>query len=205
MITQTEAMIAQLNSQHKRPVYLVRLALPDGVLAVNTQLIQIPYNGDIYTPVGGAGKISNVKEDGYVKPHQLSLTLSALDPALLSTALNADYQGSDVKIYFGALDEHYHLIAAALRFSGRITGMPFRYGKDNTIEVRVSSRFEDWGRVRNSRYTDADQQARFPGDRFCEYAPQMVEKAINWGVPYKTGGGGGGGGGRGGNVKYQQK
>ena len=195
-MNQSADLINELNNQHKRPVYLVRIDLPDGVLRINSHLIELPFNGEIYRPVGGAGKIGNVKEDGYIKPHQLTLTLSALDPALLSTALNADYIGCEVKIYFGALDENYHLVAAGLRFRGRITSMPLQYGKDNKLEVKVSSRFEDWKRVRNSRYTDADQQARHPGDKFCEFAPLMVEKKINWGVPmsHSSGGGTNGGG-----------
>jgi hypothetical protein len=204
MFTQDPAMIEQLNAQHKRPVYLVRIDFPDGVLAMNTHLIELPFEGDVYRPVGGAGKIGSVKEDGYIKPHQLSLTLSALDPAILSVALTSDYVGSDVKVYFGVLDEHYHLIAASLRFSGRITSMPMKYGKRNTVEVRVSSRFEDWDRIRNARYTDADQQAKFPGDKFCEFAPQMVEKSINWGVPYSTQSSSGHGG-RNGSITRKQR
>ncbi len=204
MFTQDELLVEQLNQEHKRPVYLVRLDFPDGVLAMNTYSIEIPYEGDVYRPVGGAGKIENVKEDGKVKPQQLNLTLSGIDQALLATAMNEDYIGRDVKIYFGALDEDYQLVAATMRFRGRIMSMPIKYGKDNKVSVKVSSRFEDWQRVRNARYTDADQQARHPNDKFCEHAPQMVEKAINWGVPWDKGGSSSGGG-RGGRGRYQHQ
>ena len=45
----------------------------------------------------------------------------------------------------------------------------------------VESRLADWERPRVSRYTDADQQQRFPGDLGCRFAPQMVEKELVWG------------------------
>jgi len=31
------------------------------------------------------------------------------------------------------------------------------------------------------RYTDADQQSRFPGDKGLEYVPSMQDKQIVWG------------------------
>ncbi|BDM66220.1 hypothetical protein NFHSH190041_36720 (plasmid) [Shewanella sp. NFH-SH190041] len=194
MIDENAQLLAEYEKSNKRPVLLIRMALPDGVLRVNSHVIELPFQNEIYLPVGGAGKIGQVKENGTVQPHKLSLTLSSLDPAMLHTAMNVNYMGCEVKIFMGMLDEHYQLIAAQLRFKGRIVGMPLRYGNTNTIDVQVSSRFEDWSRVRAKRYSSADQEARYPGDKFCDFAPQMVERPIQWGVPYRYQGGGGGGG-----------
>ena len=39
----------------------------------------------------------------------------------------------------------------------------------------------DWGRARTIRLSDADQQARFPGDLGFEFGPEATEKEIFWG------------------------
>ena len=38
----------------------------------------------------------------------------------------------------------------------------------------------DWQRPRAGRFNNEDQQSYWPGDRFFEYVPQMVEKQIIW-------------------------
>jgi hypothetical protein len=82
--------------------------------------------------------------------------------------------------------------------------MNIRLGNPSTIQLDLNSRGVDWKNSRNSRYTDADQQARHPGDKFFEFVSQMAEKEIFWGVPGKAvGGSGGGGGGRGNSLKQR--
>lgn len=66
---------------------------------------------------------------------------------------------------------------------GRMTQVRYQLTVDNgpSVQVVVSSLF---ARKRGSSlgyYTNADQQARSPGDRFCEYTPQMRD--YRWTFP----------------------
>lgn len=48
------------------------------------------------------------------------------------------------------------------------------------ISVSAESRFSLRSRPRHGALTDRDQQARFPGDRFCEFVPAMAAKTVTW-------------------------
>ena len=56
-------------------------------------------------------------------------------------------------------------------------------GPTATITMKVENRLRDLERARVRRYTDADQQARFPGDSGLEYVLALQEIDIPWGRP----------------------
>ena len=54
-------------------------------------------------------------------------------------------------------------------------------GGISTVTLTAESRLRDLERVRTRRYTDADQQSRFPGDKGLEYVPSLQDKQLIWG------------------------
>ncbi|MCK5385084.1 MAG: hypothetical protein KAJ29_05855 [Alphaproteobacteria bacterium] len=53
------------------------------------------------------------------------------------------------------------------------------YGSDTaTVTLTAESRLRDLERPRTKRYTDADQQSRYHGDKGLEYIPSMQDKQI---------------------------
>ena len=54
-------------------------------------------------------------------------------------------------------------------------------GSTATITMMVENRLRDLDRARTRRYTDADQQSRYPNDRGLEYVPALQEIDIPWG------------------------
>ena len=59
--------------------------------------------------------------------------------------------------------------------------MNIEAGETATISISVESRLVDWERPRVHRYTNADQQIAYPGDKGLEFVAQMVEKELVWG------------------------
>ena len=53
-------------------------------------------------------------------------------------------------------------------------------GATRTLVLPTENAFFARGRPAAGRYTDREQQTRFPGDRFCEYTAQLVNHTINW-------------------------
>ena len=64
---------------------------------------------------------------------------------------------------------------------GRLDASETEEGETITVTITAESRFAAWERPVIRRYTDADQQARFPGDRGLEFVSQAAQKEIVWG------------------------
>lgn len=88
------------------------------------------------------------------------------------------------RMYLGFINEDFTTLIADpfLIFDGRMDTAEIADGGDTaTITLTAESRLRDLERVRTRRYTDADQQSRFPGDKGLEYVPSLQDKQIVWG------------------------
>ena len=69
--------------------------------------------------------------------------------------------------------------------------MDIKLGKTATVNITAESRLIDWARPRIRRYTNADQNERFPGDKGFEFVSDTTDKEIVWGAIIASGEGGG--------------
>jgi hypothetical protein len=139
------------------------------------------WGGRTWTGVGAFGSVSAVEETTELKAPGVQLVLNGVDLSLISIALARHIQGDPVTVYLGFLDEGHGLIDTPLvLFRGRADVMSIRAGQTATIRLTVESVLADWERPRVRRYNNADQQQRYPGDRFFEFAEQTVDKDIVW-------------------------
>lgn len=202
-------MTAEMQQWLRRPnisaILMTELDFASGLLRLHSSVGDALYQGLVYKGTGVLGKVGMVKQSGQVQPYRLRLTLSGIPQELASIALTEHYQNRQGSLYLAALDNFCQIVARDTLFSGRMDVMNIRLGNPSTIQLDLNSRGVDWKNPRNSRYTDADQQARHPGDKFFEFVSQMAEKEIFWGVPGKAVGGSGGGGGGGGRGTAQNQ
>jgi len=151
------------------------------------------FDGRTYLGSGDLGQIEGLEEARNPVSHQVTFTLSGVpdSPAdLLARVLeasdivqgrlaivslqlfDASWQptGGPIPIYFGVM------------MPPRVTREPATEtaGARRTLSLPTENLFFGRGRPAAGRYTDREQQTRYPGDRFCEYAAQLVNKSINW-------------------------
>lgn len=181
-----------------RDFFAVELMFASGASRANSTPTDITIDGNLYRGVGELGRIGPAKESTEVQADRITVALTGIDPALIATALADHYQGRRGTIYHGLLDEDHQAVGTYIAFRGRMDTMPIEMGKTATIEVTIASRLADWSRPRGSRYTDEEQQRRYPGDLGLQFVSATVEKELNWGsggtsqpVVMQTGGGGG--------------
>ncbi len=62
--------------------------------------------------------------------------------------------------------------------SGSRSGSAIRIAARRRAALTCESRLVDLERAEVRRYTDADQQAEYPGDRFFEFVPALQEAEI---------------------------
>ncbi|MFQ5783615.1 MAG: hypothetical protein ACE5H8_02175 [Alphaproteobacteria bacterium] len=178
----TAAVKTESQSDIVRPVVIVKLELASGNLLVWSGRGALSWNGETYQGVGDLGRIGAIEEGVEQRAFGVSLELSGIPAATLSIALGEDVQGRPAQVWVGFLDVNHGLIAdPVLVFRGRIDTMDVTLGETATVTLTAESRLVDWERARVRRYTDADQQERFPGDLGFAFVNETVEKEIVWG------------------------
>lgn len=173
-----------------RPIHLAELDFASGFVRVVSAPFSVFFDSDADTVdeeflgIGTLGSVSAVSETTEIKASKITLSLSGLQPALISLALQERYQGRRASLWRGFLDPDYQLVAAPhLLFRGLMDTMPIRRGATATIGVTVVNRFARWeSGMDTPRRDDADHQSRRPGDLFFQFVPQLVQGAeVTWG------------------------
>lgn len=175
-----------------RPVALVKLQFDSGAVRVWSGRGQLTWNAETYEGVGDLGKISPIEEGVEQKAFGVGLELSGIPAEFISIALDEDVQGRTAQVWLGFLDSNLALVVdPVLVFQGRMDTMDASLGERGAVSVTAESRLIDWERARVRRYTDADQQERFAGDKGFAFVNETVEKEIVWGGAVAGGQGGG--------------
>lgn len=154
---------------------------------------QRTFGGKLYTGCGDLGSIEGLEEARSAVSQQVTFTLSAADDApanLLTAVLEASdrIQGRIAVVSLQLFDESWAALYApipiyfGLMMPPRVTrtAATETSGATRTMQLPTENLFFGRHRPPAGRYTDKEQQARFPGDRFSEYVPQLVNLSIVW-------------------------
>ena len=150
-------------------------------LNLNTSSLDLVIGGTTYYGLRGLGIVDDVKESSAEMP-QVRFTLSAVDPTMISLALQEPVQGKAVRIKMALFDATTGAqIDVRLRYAGYLDVMPISDGKDSaSISVTSESAILDLLRPANSYYNDTDQQTLHPGDLSMQYVNDQVDQKIVW-------------------------
>jgi hypothetical protein len=176
----TGAVEAAVEAEHVPMLAFVEMQFASGTVRVCNAYETVPWNGFNWLGLGNLGSIEPIEESTELQMNGIGLQLSGVNPALISTALGEQYQGRACKIWFAPLNPttYVPIVDPIGPFRFRMDTMSIEKGKTATISVTAENRLADWDRARVRRYTDEDQQAEFPGDRFFEFVPELQEKEI---------------------------
>ena len=164
-------------------VNLVDFAVGSGNYGTDAQ-VDISFGGNNYLAAGGALQISEVTEEDTLKIESITITLSALDTAVVSYFLDNDYMDKQVIVRKAVIGDDYQIIGdPILVFDGRLDQPTITEDfKSGTaiIQVKASSHWTDFDKSNGRHTNDAEQKQLFPGDTFFEKA-SVVNKDVKWG------------------------
>ena len=173
---QTEIEAAQLS-----PCLLVKATLDSGVLALWSGIGSVTYGGQTYTGAGKLLGISEIKETQNLEAVGINVSLSGIPSDLISIALTEPYQGRQIVVYFGVLDNSRALSVIEL-FGGELDIIELRNdGQTGTITVKYESELIRLRDSINRFYTPEDQKVLYPNDKGLDYVPTLQDKEITWG------------------------
>jgi len=188
--TLTAATETESKAQVMRPVLFAELDFASGPVRVHTGVGDLLHDGNTYLGVGSLGAITPIEEASDLAAHGVTLTLSGLDPSLVSIALSESYQGRSAELWIGFLDASYQLVAdPAGPFKYRMDTMEITIGATAEISLSAESRNAIWNRANNRLWTDQDHQADHSGDLFFDHVSSVADAAITW--PHHAGAGAG--------------
>lgn len=166
-----------------RPFVLVDLDFTSGLIYVNSSDRTLTWSTHDYLGVGVLGKISAPTEAVDLTATGLSLELTGVPTDYINIALAQYYQGRACTVRLGFLDANYQIIVdPIIIFAGRMDQMVVQLGATATVALSAESRLIDWEADRTRRYTDADQQAFFPGDLGMQFVAATADAKIIWGA-----------------------
>jgi hypothetical protein len=161
------------------PFFAVDLGFDSGVLRLWTGVGSKTINGEEYIGAGTFLQISEIRETSSIEAAGATLTLSGIPSELLSLSLSEPYQQRPARIYFGLVGSSADMVEI---FTARMDQMVIEEGPDTcTIELSIESILVDLEKAKVLRYTNNDQQSRFPGDKGLEFVESLQNRELFWG------------------------
>jgi hypothetical protein len=162
------------------PVVLVELDFASGPFRAWTGLGQLNWAGKVFEGVGSIGAVGEVEETVELRAVRLTLALSPVPHEVVDIALaERSFRLRPARLWGALLDAEGAFVADPFPlWAGLMDTMEVTDGAEPRVALTCESRLVDLERAEVRRYTDADQQAEYPGDRFFEYVPALQEAEI---------------------------
>ncbi len=144
----------------------------------------IDWNGHTWLGMGKFGDLSPIIENTDLSVTGVKLSLSGIPSDLVSIALDTLSQADIATLWFGYLDDSGAVIVDPFAaFSGQVDTVEVEdTGATSTITISVESDLIVHHKPQGTRYTDADQKAKYPTDRGFEYVDKIQETNISMGI-----------------------
>ncbi len=170
----------EVDAVYLQPVLLVKLQF-DTPIFVHSGVGPITFGGDTYTGVGDFGAVGAVEESESVGPSPISLTLSGIDAAHITEALDAGNYGDIVTLYEGYRQDDGLLVADPwIVAGGTFEHATISLGENNAITIVIQHDLERLQEKAGDKYTDEDQQQKFAGDQGFKFVAAMVNQKLLW-------------------------
>ena len=162
------------------PVVLVELDFASGPFRAWTGLGPLHWAGMVFEGVGSLGAVGEIEETTEIRAVRLTLALSPVPQEVVDIALaERSFRLRTARLWGGLLDAEGAFVADPFPlWAGLMDTMEVVDGAEPRVSLTCESRLVDLERAEVRRYTDADQQAEYPGDRFFEFVPALQEAQI---------------------------
>lgn len=177
-------------------VYLEEVVLAkcefDVPVYVHSGIGTISYDGNDYLGVGSFGAVEGARESEILGPNAVTLSLSGVDSSLLAAALDAGQMYDVITLYVGYRQDDGALVADPwIIWKGWLETSAVRLGENNVVLLTCQHDLAVLEEKDGSRFTDADQQNRYPGDAAFAFLAEMEGARLLWGggpIEYGFGG-----------------
>lgn len=153
--------------------------------SATVRLCGAPYSivlgGEEFLGVGQLGSIGATEEGADLAAYSMTLALAGIPRDSVAAALTEPYQNRRATVWDVPLDDNWQPIAdPVVIFRGRMDQMKIQLGAHATVQITLQNRLADWERPRIQRFSDEEQQRRYPTDLGLSFAASMETREITW-------------------------
>ena len=165
-----------------RGVFLIDLAFDSGHARANDGAADLVFGGNTYYQTGTFGTFDGCDESIEFVARGLRLDLSGADTGLIATIVNDVYQNRPATLYVGLLPTNSNdfVDTPEVVWSGYMDVMKIQ-GAKSTSHIVLQCEHRLRNSPPNSRWSDSDQKARSPGDRFFDICTLVEGFTSEWG------------------------
>jgi hypothetical protein len=181
--TLTSEMQTATTASVVRPFFLISLHFPGDTLRFWTGNGDLQDGNNTYIGAGDLLSISDFAENLDLQAVGVTLTLNGVKETLVQKARDTAYQGKLATIKLGAFDIAGDMIDDPVTvFRGTMDVMTINEGAETSvITLTLENTLLQLERTKVRRYTDADQQIDYPGDKGFEFVNALQEAEVVWG------------------------
>jgi hypothetical protein len=183
----SSGMIAALSAAELNPAAFVQIAFATATVYVWSGIGSISWNGQTWTGLGSLLGLSVMEDAATVEARGITVTLSGIDPTLLSDCLGEFQLGQPVAVYLGLYSGGSLISSPVATWVGRLDQPTIDVGADNvTISINCENRLLDMNVAVDRRLTHEDQQMDYPGDLGLQFVAGIQEMTLFWGHPINS-------------------
>jgi len=177
------SFVSAITSNGVAPIVLIRAYFDSGEIDLWNGIGNLVYSGVTYTGVVPILNVDTVHEQKQVAATGFNLTLSGLDPTILSLAENEPYQGRSLEMYLALLDATGAVISTPyMMFKGYMDTMTIDdNGQTISITIAVENELIALERALSTSYTPESQKVNFPNDTFFNFVANIQNQTAHWG------------------------
>lgn len=171
--------LAALAAANVQMFILVELDFDAGRVYLCDLPFSVVWNGNTYLGSAAIGSVEPITETD-AEARGIAFTLSAVPSANISTALGEEVQGRKALVRLAIVDGTT-LRVDPCAWQGVMDVMTLDdNGQQPVIRVTAEHQAIAWQQPSGAMFSDAEQQARYPGDKAFEFAAQIAEATIVW-------------------------
>lgn len=165
-----------------RPVFFIEIAFDDGTFRACTSDRNIVADGKTFYGLITVGTISAYSiQTGTTAPN-MKFTLTAIPPSMVDYVANQNTRNKPVNVYVMLFDANNQpLTDLIMWFGGTVDSLAMEVGQVISVAASASSRLINWAKSVNSRYTNEDQQNKYPNDDGFKFMSALATLQITWG------------------------
>jgi|TARA_A200000159_G_C7146435_1_gene265330 hypothetical protein len=173
----------EITSTVVRPAMMVQFKFESGDLNMWTGYGDLLWNDITFTGAGTFLGVSPIEESQDLRATTVTFTLSGITSSIISSALNSNYQGRDVTMWFAVVNDSGALIGTPYElFSGRMDIISFSDDAEVAdFAIKCESNAIDIRKAKERRYTPEDQKIDYPDDKGLEFIPKIQDIDVVWG------------------------
>lgn len=178
-----DVTVTHIEGVHTHPVLMGKFVF-DTPIYVHTGLGNIPFEGNTYLGVGDLAGFSGLTESETIVPSPVQVSLSGLNTEFFNEALNAANYNDKVTLLTAFRDDGGNLIDdPEIFYKGTIEKGGVEKGEtENSVSFTLQHALAILRQKIGSKFTDEDQQRKFPGDLGFQFVEKQRTLRLTWGA-----------------------